>query len=759
MNLRHFSTFGLISALVVGGTLLAPPRAIADEQGYEELTRGPVHEAFAETVNYNPEPGILVQTAPPEQIEEVPPDERPDGENVTWIPGYWGWDGDQKDFIWISGVWRNLPPGRQWVPGYWAAEGASWQWTSGYWADETQEEVTYLPKPPQSIETGPNIEAPSKSSVWVSGTWVNREERYAWRPGYWVPGQENWIWIPAHYQWTRRGYVFIDGYWDYNIARRGVVFAPVRFQQDYYSRPNFSYTPVVVIALNVFVDHLFVRPRYNHYYFGDYYEPRYRNEGFYAACNYRSARSGYDPIYTHYRWEHRDDRDWERNRRQEFDYYRDNRDARPAHTWAALQARPMLNTRGKRSDYQFAQPFKQYVSRPDNKQRFQTVSMETRNNIVVQNKQVMKMSKERRQIESRSNDNARQGDDKRIVAKREKFEKSPVFAKHSEASGRKGGPPPRLDAKIQRPNIKDSNKSDDLGKLTQKEQASDPNGTKVERPVRDKNGKLKIEQKDRNNQESRTTPKTDNNRDGRSKNSPTDRNPDIQKPAHETTKQDVNGKGSKTDGESPSRAETRKESDGKKTKKESTKSDKNKGGPITDRVPPSRPETRKEPDIQKSRKESPRPDTNRGGPSTGRVSPSRSETRKEPDSQKPRRESPKQDTNRGGPSPDRVPPSRQEVGKDPRTSNPKSDSRPEQKTQRDNPRQRESQPRKQEDSPKRAQNPEQSQQRSQPQPPPQPRNNSDSGRRSKQVQPSGGQTSQPNTNNDSDPRKKKSNRD
>ena len=42
-------------------------------QGVQVLTRGPVHEAFAGMVTYNPEPGIVVTKAPPAAIEEIPP--------------------------------------------------------------------------------------------------------------------------------------------------------------------------------------------------------------------------------------------------------------------------------------------------------------------------------------------------------------------------------------------------------------------------------------------------------------------------------------------------------------------------------------------------------------------------------------------------------------------------------------------------------------------------------------------------------------
>ena len=62
-----------------------PPNVpAASEKGVQVLTRGPVHEAFAGIVTFNPEPGVVVPKAPPAAIEEVPPGERPAGNNVTW---------------------------------------------------------------------------------------------------------------------------------------------------------------------------------------------------------------------------------------------------------------------------------------------------------------------------------------------------------------------------------------------------------------------------------------------------------------------------------------------------------------------------------------------------------------------------------------------------------------------------------------------------------------------------------------------------
>ena len=98
---------------------------------------------------------------PPDPVEELPPDQKPEGDNVQWIPGYWHWDEDRTDFIWISGFWRVPPPGRVWVPGSWRESAAGWQWVSGFWQDTApvqpgqpavQPDIEYLPQPPMTLE-------------------------------------------------------------------------------------------------------------------------------------------------------------------------------------------------------------------------------------------------------------------------------------------------------------------------------------------------------------------------------------------------------------------------------------------------------------------------------------------------------------------------------------------------------------------------------------------------------------------------------
>lgn len=422
-----------------------------DEQGVQVLTRGPVHEAFAGIVTFNPEPGDEVPNAPPELIEEVPPDERPEGANVTWIPGYWGWDDERNDFLWVSGVWRALPPGRQWVAGYWVQSRQGFQWISGYWADARASETTYLPAPPASVEVGPNIAPPSADYNWTPGCWVWYQGRYAWRPGYWVVGRSDWYWCPAYYVWTPRGYVFVDGYWDYSVERRGVLFAPVYFESRVYARRGYYYSPTIVINLAVFHDHLFLRPRYHHYYYGDYYAASYSSGGFYASFSYQSRRHGYDPIYAHQRWEHRHDREWERRVETTYQNRRDHEDARPPRTWAAQRT---ISTSAKvDNSVVVAISLDQLSKRKDTPIRFQPVAKEEKQQLVRRSQEVRKSRDERRTLEASAADTSNAKPGKQAEPSRVKLPKSPIVAKSPEQLGKDQAPPkphkaPKPDSKV-----------------------------------------------------------------------------------------------------------------------------------------------------------------------------------------------------------------------------------------------------------------------------------------------------------------------
>jgi hypothetical protein len=465
----------LMFAFVGSLSLMVSTHAVAQVRGdpsEQILTRGPVHEAFAETVIFDPEPGIIVPDSPPAQIEERPPDQRPDGNNVSWIPGYWAWDDTRNDFIWISGVWRVLPPGREWVPGYWSHVYDGYQWIAGYWNDARATEVEYLPEPPQSIEIGPSVTAPSPDLTWVPGTWLWQGNHYVWRPGYWAPTHRDWEWVPAHYVWSPRGYVFVDGYWDLEVERRGTLFAPVYFEPTVYRRTHFVYSPTTVINLSFFSDSLFLRPRYSHYYFGDYYAPGWERAGFCAPSAFHKQYRGYDPIYAHQRWQHRDDRDWDRRVEDNYRYRRENAKERPPHTWLDLVAgrdrdrnhdrdhdrdrdKDKANDKAKQKDVAAA-IFKDYARQKDSQVRYRDVDSKEKQNFS-QHGQDMDRARtdrektERADVVKKSVVKPKEGQQPPVVT-RVKTPKSQIVGKSAAQLGKDAPPaiaqPPKTDTKV-----------------------------------------------------------------------------------------------------------------------------------------------------------------------------------------------------------------------------------------------------------------------------------------------------------------------
>src|SRR5262249_34963225 len=70
--------------------------SISPQRGVEVQTRGPVHEAFAHPNDPSTGPGPAIPREPPPAIPETAPEDRPQGDNVQWIGGYWAWDAERN---------------------------------------------------------------------------------------------------------------------------------------------------------------------------------------------------------------------------------------------------------------------------------------------------------------------------------------------------------------------------------------------------------------------------------------------------------------------------------------------------------------------------------------------------------------------------------------------------------------------------------------------------------------------------------------
>jgi hypothetical protein len=315
----------------------APAGAASDK--IVEQTRGPLNQGFAEMTNMTPQPAPPVAKQPPAPIEESPPDAKPDNPAATWVPGYWSWNAESNNYLWVSGSWRIPPPGHRWIPGYWSEGDGNYQFVSGFWQPEETEDVTYLPAPPPYRDESVDVSTPPDADhFWVPGFWSYGTQAYQWQPGYWSRVVTGWMWIPAHYEWTPYGYVFIAGHWDYPLDKRGMLFAPVAFSAPIYLNRQFVYTPQNLVALDALVDNLFVAPNYQCYFFGDYYGPQYARFGIYPWFNVGVGPYLYDPIFA-YRttvlW--RTNPRWRDDFRRRYDRLVRDPGLRPPRTWRDYQ--------------------------------------------------------------------------------------------------------------------------------------------------------------------------------------------------------------------------------------------------------------------------------------------------------------------------------------------------------------------------------------------------------------------------------------
>jgi hypothetical protein len=307
------------------------PDPSAVPPGIEVQTRGPIHEAFAQPNDLNFGPSPAVPKAPPPPLPEQPPDVAPQGDNAQWIGGYWAWDAERNDFIWVSGTYRNAPPGRQFVPGHWVNTAEGWRWVPGFWAPVGQTEFPF--QPPAPLETEPSLPPPDDNSMYVPGYWAYQGGTFAWRPGFYSLFRDGRIWVSPRYVWSPAGYTFVDGYWDYALEDRGLLFAPVWFTSPLWQTPGWFYRPYYCVLRDALLDGLFWRSGWNHYYFGNFYGPAFARLGFQPWFARR-----YDPLFNYYRWSHRGHANWAAGHQRVFNERVAGRAAVPPRTFAQQTA-------------------------------------------------------------------------------------------------------------------------------------------------------------------------------------------------------------------------------------------------------------------------------------------------------------------------------------------------------------------------------------------------------------------------------------
>lgn len=394
------------SALAQSADQLPPMPAEELPAGSEVLAGGPVHEAFAKPVSMDPQAPIVVPQPPPQNIQEMPPAERPDGADIVWVPGYWAWDEGRKDFLWVSGCWRNAPPGTYWVPGYWLQAGDGWEWIGGFWkplSPQPQQEIEYLPVPPAPIEVAAPGSPPSPDQVWVPGCWYWTQGRYVQRHGYWITQQVGWVWVPSHFAWTPRGYIFAQGHWDHDMDNRGVLFSPAYFPREVRAWAGFVFSPGFCVDLGMLRLNLFVYPRYRHYYFGDFYDDAYTRVGILPWFKCETIHTWYDPLFAYDRWHFgKTDPHWGANQVRQFELRRSHKDLRPARTYAALQVQMTHLPPNRRPERPLVTPVRMYAASQHTQIRFERINTPERQQIAQRATDVGALREQRNQWEAPS---------------------------------------------------------------------------------------------------------------------------------------------------------------------------------------------------------------------------------------------------------------------------------------------------------------------------------------------------------------------
>jgi hypothetical protein len=389
------------SRSLCGQTDETPPPVPSQEEP-QVLNEGPIHEGFAQPLDLAPQAGIISPDQPPADIIEDPAAERPKGSQYVWIPGYWAWDTERADYVWVSGCWRVPPTGMSWIPGYWNRVPQGWQWVAGFWIPTAQaKQIQYLPPPPEIADVEPPSTTIVTDQIWVPPCYYWRDNAYVLRTGYWLTPQDRWVWVPSHYAWTPYGYVFVPGYWDYVLTTRGILYAPVYFPRHFHRPPGYTYSLGVVVNIGNLEFSLFSSPRYHHYYFGDYYSDVYISLGIYPWFEVETRHRWYDPIFEHDRCYYRKTiPQWDEHIRHEYDLRRTNASLRPPKTYRELESRSARTSQGQQNDIRMVEPIRAYAEHKTAPFRFSRMSDRERQKIVSHTNEVNDFRRERRQRES-----------------------------------------------------------------------------------------------------------------------------------------------------------------------------------------------------------------------------------------------------------------------------------------------------------------------------------------------------------------------
>jgi len=244
---------------------------------------------------------------------------------------------------------------------------------------------------------------------------------------------------------------------------------------------TFSFSPGFVIDLNIFDDALFLRPRYSHYYYGNYYAPRYYRKGIYPWFSLHARRVVYDPIYAHQRWNHRNDHEWEKHLQTRFHERRKQEGLQPPRSFDHRTGPDKAGGSSRPERIDVAIPLDRAgKSKTSSAYRFKPLSEKERREFSQREKEVRTYQRERQSRETQRQNMPEEKASKKPGPNKEKFSRSPIMDRSNEKADRKKALPARYKAPKPNPDVEPLQRKDDLSRSWNKSQKSEDRGQKSE---------------------------------------------------------------------------------------------------------------------------------------------------------------------------------------------------------------------------------------------------------------------------------------
>jgi hypothetical protein len=243
---------------------------------------------------------------------------------------------------------------------------------------------------------------------------------------------------------------------------------------------TFSFSPGFVIDLRVFDDALFLRPRYCHYYYGDYYASKYYRRGIYPWFSLHARLVVYDPIYAHQRWRHRNDREWENHLQRRFHERRENEGIRPPRSFGQRTGPDKAGRSSGPGRLDFVMPLDRAGKPKASAYRFQPLNEKERREFSQREKEVRTYQQVRQSRETQRENTLEEKVSNKPGPNKEKFSRSPIMDRSNQKVDRKKAPPAQYKAPKPNPNVEPLQRKNDLSRSWNKSQNSENREPKSE---------------------------------------------------------------------------------------------------------------------------------------------------------------------------------------------------------------------------------------------------------------------------------------